>query len=180
MGRNYNDDLRRMFEEIDAMSKEVLLKSKSIYEEHGLSFNGSAFRSVVGDIHAKVLGKYIRSVLNVEVAYEVPIVGKMRADIQVGEIITIEVKSHGLFSSDNLNKRFVKIVDEKPLMTHLYVAFRERRDYVNKTRDLLNLPRIETFFLSIYLSDKHPEIEYFPTDLQRLLEIIRNMLDRAR
>ncbi len=184
MTRNYENDLQRMLEEIDAVSNEVLEKSKAIYTAKGLVFKTPdvkgtppAFRAVAGDIHTKVLGKYLCRVLNLEslkdVTYEERIVGRIRADIQIRDKVTIEVKSHGQFDLDYLKKRFDRIVREKQQMKHIYVAFKEREDYVNKTREALN---VESFFLSAYVSESNPERKHSPKDLQCLLETIETTL----
>jgi hypothetical protein len=116
MERNYDNDLQRVFKEIETASNEILEKSKSIYNVHELFFNSSAFRAVVGDIYTKVLGKYICRVLNLEPIYEKTIVGRIRADIQICDKITIEVKSHGQFNLKDLKKRFERISRERPQM----------------------------------------------------------------
>lgn len=184
MERNCENDLQRMFEEIDTVSNEVLEKSKSIYNAHGLSFNlptvkGTvpAFKAVVGDIHTKALGKYICRVLTVEPIYETRIVGRIRADIQICDKITIEVKSHGQFNLKDLKKRFERITRERPQMKHIYVAFKEREDYVKKTREALNPLGVESFFLSTYISESSPEKKYFPDNLRGLLETVKKALE---
>jgi hypothetical protein len=92
--------------------------------------------------------KYLKNVVEHEPEYEKRLLGKIRVDIQFGDAITIEVKSHGQFDSDELKKRFERIVKEKPSMKHLYVTFGEREDYIEKTIRLLHPLEVETFFLS--------------------------------
>jgi len=172
---NYEDELEKLFESIEAVASKVIEDCKLIYERNGLFFNDVAFRSVVGDIHAKVLGKYLKSTLEHEPEYEKTIVGRIRADIQFGETITIEVKSHGQFDSDNLKKRFERLVKEKPSMKHLYVTFREREDYVEKTIGLLRPLKVDAFFLSSYTPTPY-KLQKSPQSLRRLLETIKEEL----
>jgi len=181
--RNYENDLQRMFEEINALQTEILEKSKELYVKHELIFSRPdvkntppAFRAVAGDIHTKVLGKYLCHVLHLEdLKYEERIVGRIRADIQISDKITIEVKSHGQFDLASLQNRFDRITREKPQMKHIYVAFKEREDYVKKTSDALN---VESFFLSVYVSEKNPERKYSSKDLQCLIEAVETALKR--
>lgn len=88
-----------MFEEIRTTSSKVLSESKSIYDSNGLFFSPSAFRAVLGDIHVKVLGRYLQRVLNAKPKYEAKIIGRIRADMNLCDVVTIEVKSHGQFNS---------------------------------------------------------------------------------
>ena len=173
--RNYEDDLEQLLNSIGVIASEVLGECKSVYEKNGLVFNDIAFRSVVGDIHAKVLGKYLKSALGHEPEYEKTIVGKIRADLQFNDILTIEVKSHGQFGSCALKKRFERMVKEKPSMKHLYVAFREREDYVEKTIRLLQPLEVETFFLSSYTQSPF-KLRKSPKSLRQLLEAVKNEL----
>ncbi len=145
-----------MFEDIRTLSAKVISESKSVYEGNGLFFDESAFRAVKGDIHTKVLGKYLQRVLNLEPKYEVRIVGKIRADIYLCDVATIEVKSHGQFNSTDLKERFGRVVKAKPHMKHLYVAFRERKDFVDKTLKLLEPLGVECFFMSTYVTETNP------------------------
>lgn len=144
--RNYEEDLKTLFTEIKRIWSEIEKQAKSIYEKDELFFNESAFRSVQGDIHAKVLGKYLQTVLGVKPEYETKLVGRIRADIQIGKNIEIEVKSHGNFSNKDLLSRFERLTTEKADMKHLYVAFKEREDYVTNTKVLLNEFPVELFF----------------------------------
>jgi hypothetical protein len=174
--RNYEIDLKSMFEEIRAISGKVLSESKSIYDHNGLFFDDSAFRAVEGDIHTKVLGKYLQHVLGVEPKYEVRIVGKIRADINLCDMVTIEVKSHGQFNSTDLKKRFERVVQAKPDMKHLYVAFRERQDFIEKTLKLLKPLGVECFFMSTYATETNPMKKLLHGSLRDLLETVMNKL----
>lgn len=179
MERNYEIDLKSMFEEIRAISSKVLSESKSIYDHNGLFFGDSAFRAVKGDIHTKVLGKYLQDVPGVEPKYEVRIVGKIRADINLRDMVTIEVKSHGQFNSTDLKKRFERVVQARPDMKHLYVAFRERQDFVDKTLKLLEPLGVECFFMSTYVTEANPMEKMLPNSLKNLLKTIMKALESS-
>lgn len=137
VGRDYEHDLRNLFCDVDRIFSKVKKQCQSIYQEEQLEFGEPPypFRTVEGDIYGKVLGLHLQYVLGKKPCYEKKLVGKLRADIQFDESVpkvTIEVKSHGQFDSENLTKRFMKLTSKMPTSCHLYVAFRERDDYVKK------------------------------------------------
>jgi len=59
-------------------------------------------------------------------------------------------------------------------MKHLYVTFRERKDYVEKTAELLKPLGVDLFFFSKY--EKNPNVVIRkPEDLEALLERIKEI-----
>jgi uncharacterized protein (DUF1015 family) len=114
----------------------------------------------------------------VEPKYEEKIAGRIRADVQIDDKVTIEVKSHGLFGKKDLRERFEKIARAKPEMKHIYVAFRERNDLVEKTREILEPLGVSVFFLSIYTSGKNENATYSANDLESLIETTKGAVSR--
>ncbi len=173
--RNYEIDLQGLFNDADRIKNKIAKQCQSIYQSENLAFSKQCYRSVEGDVYAKVLGLYLQRVLNQKPAYEKKLIGRMRADIQFTDEIPkviIEVKSHGAFSYKDLEKRFKKLTDNMPNSRHLYVAFRERKDdYVPKTQALLQQFKVETFFLSTYETDEKVTKQY-PEVLRKLVETI--------
>lgn len=175
---DFKKDLEQILKDTDAISEQVIAESRKIYNHYGLLFDDSAFRSVIGDICVKVLGRYLGSVLNCKPQYEVKLVGRMCADIQLCNKIEIEVKSHGMFNESGLKKRFGVLTDKKREMKHIYVAFRERQDFVGKTREALSPLGVDCFFLSTYLRGEKPVICY--DDLRDLVNEVRSILENQQ
>lgn len=172
--RDFKKDLEQILKDTDTISEQVIAESKRIYSHYGLMFDDSAFRSVRGDLCVKVLGKYLGSVLHCKPEYEVRLVGRMRADIELCNKIEIEVKSHGMFDESDLKKRFRVLTDKKREMKHIYVAFRERQDFVGKTRKALSPLGVDCFFLSTYVTGEKPVICY--NDLRSLVNKLSSIL----
>lgn len=173
--RKYEADLQGMFDDIERIKSKIAKECQSIYQIENLAFNKQCYRSIEGDIYAKVLGLYLQRVLNQTPVYEQKLVGRMRADIQFTKDapkVIIEVKSHGAFSYKDLEERFKKITGSMPDSKHLYVAFRERiGDYVTTTEKILQRYNVDTFFLSTYETDVNNTTSY-PESLKKLVETI--------
>ncbi|MGA3059593.1 MAG: hypothetical protein ABSD92_04400 [Candidatus Bathyarchaeia archaeon] len=173
--RNYENDLQSMLNDIERIKSKISVECQSIYRAENLFFNEQCFRSIDGDIHAKVLGFYLERILNIKPEYEKKLVGRMRGDIflkgKTSDII-IEVKSHGTFSYADLEKQFKKLTENYPNSKHLYVAFRERTgDFIPNTEKILKQFNVESFFLTTYDSDPKVAKKY-PETLKRLVETI--------
>lgn len=165
-----------MFQEIENTLETIKKRATEVYDQHNLIFNDSAFRTVKGDIHAKVLGKYISSIFGLEIKYEAKIAGtRCRADVLIEDSITLEVKALGSFSAKYLKERYEKITKAQPSMKHIYVTFRERKDWVHKTKAILEPLGIEVFVLSDYRSG-----ELFPDELKGLWDTINKVLRDRR
>lgn len=172
--RDFKKDLQQLLKDAATISERVIAESKRIYSHYGLLFDDSAFRSVRGDLCVKVLGKYLGSVLHCRPQYEVRLVGRMRADIELCNKIEIEVKSHGMFSESELEKRFRVLTDKKREMEHIYVAFKERQDFVGKMRKVLSPLGVDCFLLSTYVIGEKPVIRY--NDLRTLVNKLSSIL----
>ena len=174
--RNFENDLQGLINGVDRIKNKIAKECQLIYQSENLAFSKHCYRSIEGDIYAKVLGLYLQQVLNQKPVYEKKLIGRMRADIQFTDEmpkVIIEVKSHGTFSYQDLEKRFKKLTDNMPNSRHLYVAFRERivGGYVTKTQELLQQFKVETFFLSTYKTDEKVTTQY-PETLRKLVETI--------
>lgn len=176
--RDYKTDLQGLLKDIERIKSKIENECRSIYRNEKLAFNEQCFRSVEGDIYAKVLGLYLERVLNQKPVYEQKLIGRMRADILFkGKTdIIIEVKSHGTFSYEDLEKRFKKLTENYPNSKHLYVAFRERTgDFIPKTNEILKRFNVESFFLTTYDSDPNSTKKY-PETLRKIVETIATLL----
>ncbi len=191
------EDLGKMLETVENIVEETKNKIKGIYSKHNLNFPDKSrredekfLRAIIGDIHTKVLGRYLRKVLAVqpqcEPQYETPIIPKrrFRADIQIQNIF-IEVKSHGMFHMATTKQRFETLKkgnkelrkEGKPEATHVWVAFREREDYIEKTNKILKKIGVETFFFSSYERERdRPNPN--PEELKKLVDFIKNELNQ--
>lgn len=183
VAENYNDDLNNMFKRINDIITDIEEACAKIYKEEGLIFDEKKypFRSVEGDIYTKVLGQHLQKVLGKECTYEEKLTGRLRADIQIcnPKKIVIEVKSHGQFDSDALEERFKRLTTEKGCSenVYLYVAFKERKDYVEKTNSTLLPLGVSTFYFSTYVDNKSGyKLTPHPEELEKLTNAIRALL----
>jgi len=172
--RNYEKDLDQLFDDADRIIRSIKQCCKSIYDQNELDFGEYAFRPVEGDVYTKVLGRYLKLVLGQTAYYEAKLVGRTRADIQFGDKVPkvlIEVKSHGQFDSQALVDRFKKLTSRYSTEQHIYIAFREREDYVKKTAALLNPLGVTTYFFSSYKIDPSKTLKD-PETLRKLIEAL--------
>lgn len=168
--------LRELLNEINRTYKTVKNQIQKTYEENGLIFNEKSLESISGDIHVKLLGKYIYKKLHYIPAFEKIFVPKrrFRADILFPGI-AIEVKIHGMFGIAGLEKRFNEITRLCPEMTHIYIAFRERKDYIMKTKDVLDRFGVKSFFFSGY-SDDVNKVDNTSSELEAFLECVKTSI----
>ncbi len=178
------EDLKTMLDAVENIGIENKNAIKKIYNSHDLKFPDKSqkekaeekfLRPIFGDIHTKVLGRYLKRVLGLNPKYETNIIEKRRfkADIEIQNII-IEVKSHGMFNMKTSEQRFETLVHARRDAKYIWVAFREREAYIKKTKDLLNSIPVETFFFSSYKKKEKPTIRH--KELKNLIDYIKTNL----
>jgi hypothetical protein len=178
----YKTDLDGLYRDGKNIFENVCVACEKIYSENKLSdkVEKSAFRSVDGDIYAKVLAKYLhKEVINLpEPHFEVPLkIGRIRADILYGDpanpLVIVEVKSHGQYATEeNLRNRYERIKARYPNAIQIYVDFKETESCSRTTTKVLNELGVDTFFLSTYKTDNE-EPKRHPDALERLVNKLK-------
>lgn len=166
--RSYDNDLNSLLQKTEDILRQAQNLLRALYDENGLKYDGKGMSSVKGDIYSKVLGSYIQNQLGYRIDYEQTLVGRIRADFVINDLISVEVKSMGVFTSvEDLAKRFERIVKAKPNMKHCVVGFHHTHNWVSKIKKRLAPLGVEHFMMT----DSKNEI--YGKELERFVNFIK-------
>ncbi len=176
--RYWTDQLDGIFSHVENVRGDVESRLKNVFAQKGLIWDSNVTKSLSGDIHTRVLGAYLerylsKKAIESDLQYEFILrPTRLRADILINGIITVESKAQGIFSLETLKKRWDRLNNEFPKLVHILVSWHHNPAVIRQIRQFI--PETRHYYFHDLLTHENK-----PLELERLVRNIESWVRKT-